>query len=263
MSVAHHEIMESKYGGFPRENWVNGFLEAERLLECAWADRYSLLNELAWEQYPYNGTTIAWPYAATIQGEGVLDSTTPIASYRYAWCRIKYTNKIVYNETAQRFVSEELHPLSMHLPLDYAGFRWGAKTGASSIPVQPCEAPSFIVRSSQYTITYYRVLSVPAYADDYANCTNNGAVASYTLGRSYAAGRLLFGGTTARADTALGSTLKLQVSYRFLIHPSNWNKFWRASTASWETLYHAGIDGTGEYTPHTAVNFASLVPALA
>jgi len=262
MTVACHEIMEGKYGGFPQENWINGFLEAERLLECAWADRYTLLSELAGVQYPYTDTTIAWPYAATVLGIGVLDSTTPIATYSRAWCRIKYSNKLYYDSTAQRLVSEELHPLSIHLPLDYAGFRWGAQTGASSIPVQPCEAPSFIVRSSQYTVTYYRAYAVPSYADDYANCTNNGNVASYTLGRTYAAGRLLFGGTTARADTVLGSTTKLQVSYRFLIHPSNWNKFWRASTAQWETLYRAGPDG-GEYTPHTAVNFASLVPALA
>ena len=245
MAVGYVEIQ-----GSPVETWTLEGFQATRTLMCDWADRKTLVGELAGLTYPLiaNTGSIALqlgsvPFEAENKGAG------SVAAYEKALVTVEYgpSEGTVY--------SESLEPTAEFLTEDYNRFQWGPNVGGDpSTPLEENEAPGRLIRGFDYVLTRHNLVIVPTAVIDLIGHVNSATVtplmgifASGGWGIpsiSFAAETLLFQPPTITRTTTIAGVEGATCVYRLTYKPNweagvalGWNYFWRAETQKYEAIY--------------------------
>jgi hypothetical protein len=235
MAVAFKELW-----GSPEERFIQGgVFQAVRRLKCAWADRYTLIDEIAATDnglYTHRPAQLAYAVGATalpFPGQAP-DWTTDsngrhLAVYTDAVVRIFYMSSIlVYSSTMQKFVTESLQPNREAIPLDPDDFVWhsdGAALGSSTVPVKTLEG-------FDYILTIHKVDSPPAAAASLNGYCNAGSMGTYYLGFGFEPETLKYHGPYLQRTFQLGTLPTFSMTYRFAYRAPGWNTFWRPDGGS-------------------------------
>ncbi len=221
--------------GTQHENKTADDWTASVTLRCAWTSRHSLVNDIV-------GNRRAWPHSG--YGTVPLAQSAAIvpcpAKYTVSGQSCEYDDALVtvnYGILRLDLISESLEPSVEFRQLDYRNFRWAS---ASGDPLIEGEAPGKLVRSLALVRNYYNLTSLHSDLLTLPGKVNQAAYVSSLLGLTFPIETLLFApGPMSRTITTAGSSgwnLQLKFSY----NPNTWNKFWRASYQSWDSIYIAG-----------------------
>ena len=218
-------------------------------LMCDWADRAALISDLLDTPRPWPKATGLVPYAvrASASWIGVEAYTT---SGQECTPEFAYVD-VSYNTTIIDVASETIEPNMEAIPLDYRYFNWGSPTQK----LVEGEAPPFIFRSLNLTRTRYRLSVISNDVIDLVGHVNNASYVSPLLGLTFPAETLLYMPGSVNRSLSNFTTSGFTVTERFSYKPQGWNKYWRASTQSWETIYLAGAGGA--YTAYPPADFAA------
>lgn len=208
-------------------------------LRCAWADRFTVLEDILFNggTYPYlpgalmyaqEGSCVPASGQALNDGEGL--------TYEHALVTIKYTNDKDDNGSGD-IISESLEPHVEFMSLDPAEFRWGSASGDA---LNAEEAPGRLIVGFDYVQTEYNLVTLPTTIITELGKCNSGTIAASLLGISFAAETLLFASATPSRKIDSAGNAKWTLAKRFSFRPTEWNKFWRGKTQSWESIYIAG-----------------------
>lgn len=241
--------------GSPVEDFAEGYTATRKLL-VEWGSRYSLVAELEFSTYPYLPVLEAFARSVSVEPLGnaitAVDGNGLVA-YQKALVTVNYSLTSEDPQTVD-LVSESIEPNAEFRTLDFEDFRWSATDGDL---LKEDEAPSQLLRGHDYIIKFHNLATVPTAVIDLEGYVNAGTFATFTLGRTYAAETLLFGGgTPSRRITSAGID-NFTLTERFHFKASGWNKFFRQSTQDYESIYHKT---GGIHRNHPLGNFASLLP---
>ncbi len=242
---------------YPHEQFgENGQFYAERLLACAWADRYDVVYEIGsggGELYPYKPSTGARANGAAIRSWGKMTAgAAGIATYAEARIKVSYSTATAI-KISSRWVTEELQPTGQTIPLNPDMLKWQT----SGVVLDPTEAPSVFLPGFDYVVTYYHLLSVPAAAYTMMRSSNASAVASWLLGVSFAAETLMYMRPKVVRSFDPGLLNLFKLTYRFGFNPQGWNVYYDVTANIWDGIKN--LDGT-LIKPHPLANFSLLVP---
>jgi len=230
---------------------------AQRTLKCPWADRQNVRGQLLFGVYPFVTTPAAnparcvriqvKPFPGGQMQPGSLRTTAP--TYVDAILELFYEQSTVTIVPIPGWglISERLDPVAEFITLPPDEFEWSDGTVRTGL--KPEEAPGKLIRGWEWTLTRYQVSQLPATVEALIETVNDGSVVSPTLGRTFASETLLFHGPSVERND-LGS---LDVTYRFTYRRNGWNKFWRASTQSWASMYL--LNSTTPYKNFPAVSW--------
>ena len=252
ITVDHEEL-----DGSPTESYDDQGFKAVRVLQCAWADRLTLAEELRGgnryvgdqyvytrpQRYPhYEQATVAdvsiAPFGATQAG-----ADTTQASYPYARLTVTYRvpdyGSNPAEEIEETLVTESLEPAAEFLTLPHEGYFW--KDGADWVPLTETEAPQKLLRMLEWVYTRHQQTHLPSAVLDLVGKVNDSTVTSTTLGLSFPAGTLLYNPPQLEREITTTGAKAWRVTYRFTYRPSGWNKFPRrkkdGKDTSFETIY--------------------------
>lgn len=215
---------------------VDGGPTASVTLRCAWADRWDLVADIVGGSLPWPHFTGTYPPLARSAGvKPVPTHYTAVDQsivYPEALVTVNYSTKNV------DLVSESLDPTVEFLTLDFKRFRWAS---ASGDPLIEAEAPGRLMRGLTLTRKYSRIAGpLPATILTECGKVNTAAYASSLLGLTFAAETLLY--TPPHLDRTIKSDGDegWNITFKFMYLPQTWNKFWRAKTQAYESIYIAG-----------------------
>jgi hypothetical protein len=247
MAVAFSEVE-----AYPKEvlddniTGTRGSFTPIRRLRCAWSDRWSLVSQLWYTYYPYVSASYAVATKFTIepfpkiQMSSSGDST--IASYAEALVTAFYTT--------DRFVSGAAYFTETLAPEDTYDWRtthrevyFGA-TGGSGIgtPLDPNEAPVLAVPGLRYTITYYKLATIPSTWISMTGYVNSATFTTKALGVWFAKDCVRYDGCTLAHKMMHNGSIYYTATLSFLYRPNGglgWQAMWRSQTASWEYVYNS------------------------
>lgn len=214
-------------------------------LRCLYADRFTLADDLV-----NNGV---WPdftgaKVKTIAMEPDFAKYTTSGQecvYEHTLLTINYSSR----EDAD-VISESIEPTAEFRLLDHRLFRWSSGTGAL---LNEKEAPGQIIRGLNLVRTLYRQSSVPASILTLPGKCSNAIYTSSLLGLTFAAETLLFMPGSITRQIKLSGSPGFNVTVKMSYKPSGWNKFWRQSTGTYESIYAAG---GAEYKPYPPASFS-------
>lgn len=240
--------------GSPVEDFSQDF-RATRMLMVNWDDRYSLVAALEFTTYPYlpllgafvRSISVA-PFKAAITGV-----SGGLLLYEKALVTVQYSLSDDDPQTVD-LVTESIEPNAEFRTLDFEDFRWGSTDGDV---LKEDEAPSQLLRGHDYILRFHRLNAVPVAVIELEGYVNASVFATYTLGRSYAAETLMFGGGTPSRKITSAGVERFTLTERFHFKATGWNKFFRQSTQSYESIYHKT---GGIHRNHPLGDFSTLLP---
>ena len=275
-SVTVHELdtKECPAGLSPVEQYLpNGNFRAVRILKCDWGDRYTLLDELAGEVYPYNQNTGAIAYAANVRGWGKTSNGPWFRSssarwpsgggpafrslaYEYALLEVFYGWEGPTFVNNQYFLSEQILPYIETINVPTGGMTWGTsgdplRKGGTGYHFLPKRVHGII-----YEPTFHYVNAAPPTAGTLQGCCNNAPLGSWTLGLVFDTGYLLYDHFKMRRSVSWAQLNTWQLTYSFIFRPHNWNTIWDPSTSTWDTVNYNG----SQVVFHTPANLMLLYP---
>lgn len=245
----HEELTDS-----PSEQFHPDGFDATRTLVVAWADRHALVAALEFSVYPYlpligafarRVSVVPMPAKQTAVGE--------LVEYENAVVTVQYSISSSDPQT-QDLVTESVEPNAEFRTLDFVDFRWGAIDGDV---LKEDEAPGQLLPGHDYVIKFHRLNAVPAAVITLEGYVNASPFSTYTLGRTYPAETLLFGGGTPSRKITTAGAEEFTLTERFHYKSTGWNKFFRQSTQTYVPIFHKT---GGEYKNHPLGNFSSLLP---
>jgi hypothetical protein len=246
----------AEMAGSPEQTFTEDGFEATRKLLVNWEDRHQLANALAWTTYPYLPAMGAYVRSISIvpaPAKQLAIEDTNFVAYEAAIVTVGYSISPDDPQTAD-LVTESLEPNAEMRTLDFEDFRWGAVDGDV---LKEDEAPSQLLRSHDYVLTFHRLLSVPIEVIDLEGFVNEAVFETYTLGLSYPIETLLYaGGSPSRKITTDGSEA-FSVTNRFQYRKTEWNKFFRQKTQAYEEMFHKDGD---RYRNYPLGDFSALLP---
>jgi len=234
-----------------------------RILLCDWADRFTLMRELIGppgellEDYtPQENspdiialTASSSPHPGKIDGTGV---GSRIAVYDKAIVTVNY-GVAPYRETEdQQLYSESWEGIIEFITLDHRAYRWG--NGATGDALAPDEAPGMQVRSGEYVLTRYGLVTIPNTAG-LEGRVNNAVFSSKSLGRDFAAETLLFTPPTLDRSMSIIGTDGWTVVQRLAYRENGWNKFYRSTSGAYESIY---VKGGAVIKPYPTADFSPV-----
>jgi len=265
LTVAHEEL-----DGYPTESWEPIF-SAARKLKCAWADRAQLVKELLGYKLPGSKTNVephVYPY-----WDPALTSRKPIAlkisvspfgrisdgglgqqsNYLHAVLDVTYeVPQYTFSGDGETtpLVEETFEGAGEFLTLPNKGMTWGDNT-----PLEEAEAPGILYRMLDYTYTRHLVEVIPAAALDYMGCVNSAAMTINAISVAVGPETVLYTQPTFdRTITADGAS-RFNLTYRFTIKPTGWNKYRRHGSTDPEDIYYNGI----LYKPYPLADLLGLM----
>lgn len=226
ITVDYHELQ-----GYPRGRWVEGHFYGERRLRVAWSDVPTFIGQIG--TYPDS----EWP--AATYGFGVTDALareilieplprsqlTPagedelegLAVYRQARCTVRYsTSDFTWVNSA--LVKERFAPSIQTIRIPAALLTWSDGT-----PLVPGEDITVPIAGMGYTLSFHNLVTSPPDTTDWCGYVNSNTVVTYTLGRTMAAGTLLFGGSNLTVRFGYVGGYKWSVDHNFLYRRQGWN----------------------------------------
>ena len=250
MTIPAHEEMQ----GSPVETSKPDGFEATRTLVVAWADRQALSEALEFSVYPYRPLMGALARLIGIVPMDAKQSTDGgLVQYEKAVVTVQYSMSSSDPQT-QDLVTESVEPNAEFRTLDFVDFRWSAIDGDV---LKEDEAPGQLLRGHDYIIKFHRLNAVPTAVVDLEGYVNASPFSTYTLGRTYAAETLLFGGGTPSRKITTQGAEEFTLTERFHFKSTGWNKFFRQSTQTYERIFHKT---GGEHNNHPLGNFSNLLP---
>ena len=266
MPVAYNE-----QHGSPHEDQDTRGFSATRVLDCAWADRLTLVGELISTAYPAKAAAICVRIGVVpIEAEQLGIGADGVCAYERALVTAEFeTPRGDGPETVEtQLMSESLEPTAEFLTLDYTKFGWGPASGKQT-PLTAGEAPGRLIRGCDYVVTYYGIATIDIAIFNLMDSVNLAALTAKTAGLtglSFAAETLLYQPPTL-TRVYVGPTLipKWNVTMRLTYKPNwfagtawGWNWFYNAELGTMAQIYRIGAS-TPEllYTP-TA--FTALFP---
>ena len=246
----------AEQAGSPVEDFAEGFTATRKLI-VAWGSRYSLVADLEFSIYPYLPALVAYARSVSVEPLGsaitAVDGGSGLVAYELALVTVNYSLTSDDPQTVD-LVTESIEPNAEFRTLDFEDFRWSATDGDL---LNEDEAPSQLLRGHDYIIKFHNLATVPTAVVDLEGYVNAGAFATYTLGRTYAAETLLFGGGTPSRRITSAGVDNFTLTERFHFKASGWNKFFRQSTQEYESIFHKT---SGIHRNHPLGNFATLLP---
>lgn len=223
----------SEIHGSRTENGDSNGFKASVKLQCAWADRFTLIDDLISNERTWPGFSAAKAKQTAI---------TPVpGAYTAAGQECVYTDALVTVNYSTRddeeLISESIEPTAEFRRLDHRMFRWGSADGEL---LSEEEAPGMIVRGMNLLRTMHNVAAVPASILTLPGSCNSAAYTSSLLGLTFAAQTLLFGVNPITRTIKLSGSTGFNVSVKFSFKAAGWNKYWREETKSYENIYEYG-----------------------
>lgn len=226
--------------GYPRSAWDEGHFDAERRVLVAWEDRVTFLTELdqyANLQYPYDDG----PSEALVKRVKIFPFDCPqnegsLAEYNWSVIQILHSTRgPKWSTGLGAYIHETFRPGSQYLGVDGGNLRWSS----DDAKVEPGDHPTLDYTLGEYTVTFYRLLTVPAWVLTRPGVCNSNVVAAKILPLSFAAQTLKYNGCTIDAEWSLGKLLRYTVSAKYLFKASKWNYYWRPDASgggNWEQM---------------------------
>ncbi|MCY2954817.1 MAG: hypothetical protein NTU53_23040 [Planctomycetota bacterium] len=255
----------TEIAGSPQEESSGQRFRATRRLRCAWADRELLRQQLlgldmGFIQIPdlYLGHPGCYVRSVASEPEGHLIRSHPVGGvnvYDTALVTAQYetpsgAGSASTDDGGRVLIEEELTPSAQVKVGSAAGLYW-----ADDTPLIASEAPDWILRFVEWTVTFHGLEVLPVNIFAWMGCVNKDPVISKTLGITFEAGKLLFnGGRPRRIFTATGAQ-GWSLTEEFTYNPFGWNKFPRGGEAVVEVLYDAEDE---LYEPYPPVDFTKL-----
>lgn len=247
--------------GSPTERVTANGWDIVRVLRCAWADRFTLIDELIGASLTYEGNSSLGALAAEASIEpmpGRTDGTGTgdrVATYTHAQVTVSYkTPSIDFpGEDNGDLIYEELQPNVDAIPVAVRDiifgendkaiegaplYRWTHATTGD--PLMEREAPVKLFPSIDYVWKRFGIASIPASALSFSGHCNVAQITSATLGLTFDAETLLYSGGSVSLRTKTDGTQTFDLEYRFSYRPDTWNKFYRAKTNDFEEIYADG-----------------------
>lgn len=241
--------------GSAQENYaeITGIMTASVTLRCAWADRHALAQDVVGNkrQWPKGGFVLPLAHSAAIvpvptPGDPSQDGQEII--YGQALVTINYSSVVT------DLVSHSIEPTAEFITLDYRRFRWGAADG---LPLSEDEAPGYLLRGMNLVVTELEVIPpLSATLLEKVGKVNNAALSSSLLGLSFAEETLLYAPPSITMSRNSLGQVKCQIVKKFTYKPQGWNKYFKALTNSWESIY---IAGGAEYKSYEPTSLAGLL----
>lgn len=229
-------------------------------LQCAWADRYNLVDDLLLNRRP-------WPwYIAPYVPLATSCSIKNIPSnYTQDGQGIDYLESLVTVEYSSKFsdlFSEEIEPTASMDQYDAKLFTWN---NTNNTPLQPNEAPSRLVRGLILSKTYYDILDpLPPELLTYVGCCNSDIYVS-TTGLVFEPQTLLYTPPHLQRTVRTDGTRawQLNVKFQFMPYPG-WNTFWNPSDQQYEqirvkqTKWNGVVQPSQIFEPNPPVPFTGV-----
>lgn len=236
--------------GSPESEWTEGIFKATRRLRCDWSDRVTFLTELSSGTYPYNEGLGAPCVSLHCVGEGDLGGTAGAVTYPKALVTARYATHAPVL-LGDYYTTEWNEPYAETIPVPHGLLRWDSTAGASLFPG---EQPNVYKFGEVFCQKYHGVSSTAAgtlfpILEARKNKINPSPVTFSILGRTCAAGTLLFQPAVISATARPGILTAYDVLCRYRYEPNGWNKFFRSSSGAWEVAY---VEGVGAFAPYGA-----------
>jgi hypothetical protein len=238
MPPSYHEIDPSPINGewYEHPDGRHGLqFRAERLLVCAWTDRASMISWLYSESaggYPHaDGTTAAIVRKVKPESRGIIGGVATLASYDECILRV------YYDTWGPRWVNsvymdESILPHQIYV-CPPEGLLW-----SDGEPITPAEAHFRMpVLGALHVVSVSRATTAPSNPFSNIGTVNAAGKNCYILPYSYAAGTGLYSPPFVMSHTDYELGTRYSYTYKVVINPFGWNKFWRAATGLWETAY--------------------------
>ena len=256
--------------GYPIEEWNIKGQNAEWKVRCAWADRYTLANQLVSypdDVYPYwfnlSGSFSGATNPLYLLGQkiepaphetvGGASGATGFAQYPEAIITNKYTNINMFRGKGGAVIRIEFSPSSQALPVSHWNLSWnsdGRSVGEREVGVlrNPCML---------YKLTYLRATSIPLAYTTLGGTVNAAAYTNELLGITFPAQTLLY--EPGPIAVSIKSSGQMQATVTQFAHYAynggyGWNYFWRAEKVRWEQQRTPD----GIYTPYPATDWSGL-----
>lgn len=225
-------------------------------LKCPWSLRHTLAIDVVANRRPWpKGSGLIVPLGASASispfpSKGSVNSTSELIHYEEALVTIQYSMEL---ETIDGVV-DSIEPTAEFIVLSHRGFRWGASDGDF---LKEEEAPGYLLRG----LNFVRVFPDRSFPPSPATISlvgrvNQNPVTSTQLGFTFAAETLLFNPPTLTRSMQSNGAARYSQTVKFTYKPEGWNKYFRARTQQWESLYIAGGAEYKSYVP------ANLTPVL-
>lgn len=235
-----------------RQDWT-----AQATLQVPWASRYDLAFDVLSNQreWPYGSHNLK-PRAASCTMRPLLSSATQSdQGFVYQDALVTF-NYLVPNADGEgnNLIAEEIESATEFITLDHTRFRWAGQFGE---PLLADESPGRLNRTVRFKRTYYQV--APPLHVDYLNLpgtSNVASVASSGFGVTFGAQTLVFEDpVVSRTIKTDGSGFALTLQTSFIYRASGWNKFWRAKTQSFASIY---LHGGAEYFNYPPASWTNI-----
>lgn len=222
---------------------VAGTMQGSVRLMCAWADRYTILNDILGNSkvWPLNGASTAVASKASAIGVPSTQYTTVdgAIAYEQAFLDIQYSNfdpEIASGAEDSLAVPglkyvDSIEPTVEFLTLDFNKFRWN---GGDRLEEK--EAPARQLRGLALARTIYGLTAIPNDLLSLPGKVNQNGYVSTPLGLTFAIGTLLFTPPSISINVKTDGTKERTATLKLLYKAETWNKFWRAKTQSYENM---------------------------
>lgn len=235
ISVSYTEIGDEKS---PTEGANKEGPRATRLLECTWANRWTLLKELlGWWEYNSNTDTVVihrphdyphnqWAKCLDVNilpfGKDVPSGVDGVSAYGKARLTVVYG---VPEE--DDYASESLEPSAEFLTFPNEKLFWDA---AKTEPLNEDEAPGVLLNTLNWIYNRHKMPYIPVEILNLIGYVNAAAITSPTLGMTFPIETLLYQPPTLAREISVvgGDYARLtgwRIEFRFTYRPTGWNKF--------------------------------------
>ena len=256
--------------GSPVEALADRGFEATRTLECAFADRLTLAQELRgglrlvgeeWvytppQPYPHYPAARAQdvriePFGATVAG----GDPHAIA---YSLARLSVVYRVPdHGETGpEALASESLEPVVEFLTMPHEKLYWDA--GGSQMLCES-EAPGRLLRMVDWVYIRYKLITIPPGTLELVGKVNNVELVSTTLGLVFPPQTLLYNPPQLEREVTTDGVKTWKVTYRLTYRPETWNKFPRGGSEVMQTIYKADGGGFSPFQPYEPADFSPIM----
>lgn len=284
MPIAYSSVTCCEVHDSIKENHTGEERTADVTLQCAWADRYALVEDLLennrrWPHGDLSGSKLVAKTASIKPEPTTYDTDGQACVYKSALIDVSYSDKLEevtneddsddpaygdgstsegdgggeHEEPVTDLMSEEIEPAAEFVTLDYRRFRWSAANGD---PLLEGEAPGRLLLSAILNRTLYKVRNPPLSLITNMGKVNGSSYRSRLLGITFPKETLLFMAPmlsrTIRSNGESAWTVKL----RFGIKPNSWNEYFRSKTGAFAKIY---VAGGSEHKNYPLGNFSGLL----
>ena len=246
--------------GSPNERTTDNGLEATVTLRCNWADRLTILDHIIGDErlYPRFPASGARALGGTSRPQGQSSADGQGLVYPTAILTIEYGHgdEGTGETGGGDIISESLEPSAEFLTLDHTNFLWGNPDPETGVALEAAEAPGFLIVGFDYVQTIYNLATVPTTILSEIGKVNQSSQVASLLGLTFPAETLLYTAGSPSKTTKSDGSGKWNVTCRYSFRRTGWNKFWRPTTQTYESIY---IKDNAEYKSYVPSSSLPLV----